>query len=197
MNPKAWVVPRYPPFFPVTDVMEWGKSLHKEIDDGITGKFAMTPADAGILAQAVVNASHGSYLEIGSLFGGSAILAALTKRKYGMAGRVFCIDDGEMTGRSYIEDNANLFDVVLGIHRGKSHPFPCEGQKFQIILIDAGHDYGWCIADWNNAKRHAEKYVIFHDYDPKHEGVVKAAQEAMQEWRAVYVAEHTAVLERP
>lgn len=198
MDWNTWVMPQYPPFFPVDDTSKWALGKHAEINEKINGKSAMTPQDAAILAQAVRNAGDGDHLEIGSLFGGSAILAALTKKLYGLSGGIVCIDDLEMTGDNVILKNAALFGVddIITVYLVKSNPFPFQ-RRFVSTLIDASHDYGWCLADWKNAKQYTDKYIIFHDYDPSHMGVVDATKEAMQEWRPVFLAEHTLVLGRP
>lgn len=200
INPRTWEMPEYPTFFPADDILCSGMEWQYEINQKITGTLAMQALDAGFFAQAIANAGHGDHLEIGSLFGGSAILAAFVKQSRGLSGKVVCLDDLEMTGQNYIDTNARLLGVSdwLEVYIGKSHPFPFDNnRRFRTTLIDASHDEGWCRQDWYNARNHTDKYIIFHDYDPQHPGVVIVAREAMQEWRAVFLAEHTLVLERP
>lgn len=191
-----WTLPVYTPFFRLGETVALDKA-YTFIDTEMTGAMGMTLEDAEILSRAIVNAGHGDHLEIGSLFGGTAILATKAKKLYGLRGIVYCIDDLEMVGENLILSNAEKFGVELVLHAGKSSPFPYPDRRFRTTLIDAGHDYGNVIADWHNARDHTDKYVIFHDYDPAHRGVVEAAKEAMQEWTPVYLAEHTLVLEKP
>ena len=200
IDPNEWNMPSYPPFFPLDETSEWALGLHAEINAKIFGQIAMAPEDAALLAQAVANAGDGNHLEIGSLFGGSAILAALTKKKYGLSGEIHCIDDGDMTLEDYIQNNAYVFRVedMLTVYKGHSNPFPLpQSMRFASTLIDAGHEYPDCYSDWRNAKEITDKYIIFHDYDPSHMGVVEVAKEALREWRPVFLAEHTLILEKP
>ena len=193
INPDTWTMPKYDVYFPLGYINEFVEDIYNQVNSKI--KMGMNYFDIYILTQAIINSGNGNHLEIGSLFGGSAIIAALTKKEFDIGGSIYCIDDTKATGKDYITDNLKLFGVNdrVSLHIGKSNPFPLQ-QRFSSALIDAGHDYQSCITDWNNVKQVTDKYIIIHDYDPGHPGVVKASREAMQEWVPVHLSEHSLVL---
>jgi predicted O-methyltransferase YrrM len=194
-----WYAPNYAEFFQLTNAFEVGKALAMEIGEKIEGGYGGLDTDGGILAQCVKNIGSADYLEMGSLFGASAILAALTKKTYGFGGKVVCIDDLEMFERKedVIYNNAELFGVrdYIEVKVARTFPYPLDKKrKFGCVYIDAAHDYQNCKQDWMSAREVSDKYVAFHDYDMAHAGVVKAVSEV--HWPIVHVASHTAVVEK-
>jgi len=195
MKPKVWTEKDC--LFPLDDAYQYGIEATKEIDKTIFGGVGSPPDDGAIFAQAVKNAGDGDYLELGTLFGGSAILAALTKKKYGIKGGVYAVDDLVMLQEERNEDtilrNARLMGVKIDLKVAKTVPFPYPDRKFNCVLIDAAHDMCSCLVDWINVKAVATKYVLFHDYIPSYPGVMSVVK--MADFYPVFIAAHTAVLQ--
>jgi hypothetical protein len=202
-----WEYPKYDPPFPLGEAYKFGMSLSKWIDKEMNGRIAGAPEDAGILAQAVLNVGNHDHLELGALFGGTAILAALVKREFGLHGSITCVDDfsymrGELPiGPDLVMSNAAKFGVDhrIKVRMGKTHPLPEDVRKeYGSVLIDATHFYRQCMADWNGVKD-IGKIFVFHDYDFEHYGVVTAVSEIALElddvW-LVHMSNHTAVLRK-
>jgi len=192
-----WTAPHYDELFPL-DIPNFGNRTARLIDETIEGGIGYTPEDGEILAQCVANAGDGDYLELGTLYGGSAILAALTKKEWRFGGEVYCIDNLQMLSRTrkLIEDNAKKLGVKIHLKVSDTYPnFPYPNAKFSCVLIDAAHDFYSVWQDWNNAKKVSTKYVVFHDYDSSHPDIMKAVK--MAEWYPVHISHHTAVLQRP
>jgi len=191
-----WTAPHYDELFTL-NIQDFAKQAIKEIDEKIVGGIGYAPEDGEIIAQCVANCGNDDYLELGTLFGGSAILAAMTKKNWYFGGGVYCIDNLEMLGRTkkQIMDNAHTMGVEIDVKVSNTHPFPYPEREFGCVLIDAAHDFYNVWMDWNNVKKVATKYVIFHDYDRSHLDIMKAVK--MAEWFPVHISHHTAVLERP
>jgi hypothetical protein len=190
-------IARYPSLFILDEGYEFGIKTAKYIADNMRGKSGHFPNDAGLIAQCVKNAGDGDYLEIGTYWGASAILAYLTKVEFGLGGDVYCIDDLQMGVRSVgdIMNNAEKFNANINLKVCKSNPFPLPGKFFGCVLIDGGHDFVDCWWDWTNIRRRTTKYVIFHDYDIDHRDVMEAVCRARDDYYPVRISDNTAILE--
>jgi hypothetical protein len=140
----------------------------------------------------------GDHLEIGTLFGGSAIFAALVKQDPELAGKVVCIDPldgyynnhpkggpidkgtGLSPSRELVEQNAEHFGVELEIVQALSDPFPLQlmGRVFSTAYIDGDHWGDMPSRDWRNVKDIVTDFVIFDNYDRRHPAVRMAAENA-------------------
>jgi predicted O-methyltransferase YrrM len=199
-----WTAPYYPSLFPHSGVAAFGMGKTVELQQEMLGGIGLTPEDVGVLAQAIVNAGHGDYLELGTLYGGSACLVGHVKEAYGIGGKIFCLDNFHFNPDSYSMAVRNIEEfgipsrttIRVGDTVDVEEVF-C-GQSFNCILIDASHDYASAFKDFLNVASMATKYIVFHDYDAEHLGVVKAVQDAITYGAIpVHVAHHTAVLEVP
>lgn len=178
------------------------------------GRTAGVAHDAGILAQLVLLGGNGDFVEIGTLFGGSAILAATAKKKFGLGGFVYCVDplDGYYgTGKStaggipspeIVMGNAKFFGVddKIKIIKKSSIPWPKElmDHKFSVAFIDGDHwgEAPW--KDWLSVKNLTSKFIIFDNYDNQHPAVINGAKKATAdpEWQVICVSGISYVLEK-
>lgn len=162
----------------------------------------MPDTEAGTLAETVKLAGNGNHLDIGSLFGGSAILAGLVKKSNGLSGGVVCLDplngyyegtrfnssrdpsSGLVVNRETLQKNIDHFGVddITSIVQKKSHPLPVEvaSMKFSSVFIDGNHWQKYPLYDWEAVQPITEKFIIFHDCDQKHPAVRKAVSIACQ-----------------
>lgn len=177
-----------------------GEKLFAEIDATIQGHVCMYANEAGLLAEAVRLAGNGDHLEIGSMWGGSAVLAALVKQKYKLTGKVVCVDpfrDGDCSpgfpgGRPDEQifwanmDAAGVADrIELHTCYSDPWPFPAE-RRFASIFVDGDHLGHWPLTDWHNARQHTD-LVIYHDLYPHERDVMAAVAVIRQdpEWAQV------------
>lgn len=144
------------------------------------GRFAGWPMDCVDIYNAC--SCDGNHIEIGTMFGGSAIIAALAKAENGYDGLIYCVDpldgyygrpfDPNTAGKitpsvEIVLENASLWGIeeMLRIFPQKHPPLPeeLENMRFETALIDGDHSYKGALADWNNLKGRVDKYIIFHD----------------------------------
>ena len=192
---KVWDKSTY--LFPLDEAWNFGMEMTKKIQETIEGGCGCPEDDGAILAQAIKNAGDGDYLEMGTFFGGSAILASLTKKHFGIKGGVYCIDDLEFFGddrnAATIMRNAEKMGASINLKVAKTSPFPYQGRRFNVVMIDAAHDLASCLNDWMSARSVSTKYVLFHDYSPGYGGVTTTVKFA--DFMPVHISAHTAVLE--
>jgi hypothetical protein len=116
-------------------------------------------------------ASRGkTYVEIGTRWGGSAIVA-------GLAGcEVHCIDPWEYPGKQlayrttphHVRENwvyAGLDPDKLFLYQQRHPPWPeaIKDRVFDVGMIDGAHEREQVQLDWEGMKSHVSKYVLFHD----------------------------------
>jgi cephalosporin hydroxylase len=190
--------------FPLDEAFEYGKSL----DVQIQGRSIISQFDAGLLAQMVVDARHGDHVEIGTLFGGSAIVAALAKREFDLIGQIHCVDplnnaipdrSGILASPDLIMENAKLWEVEdrIVIHRRSSYPFPIE-RTFATGYIDGDHWNNFPAKDWDSLKQVVSYMVMFDDYCRGKPEVVQACLDAAQDpdWIPVFIGGISFILRR-
>lgn len=207
-----YVAPPYAEAFELTEAYDQGVEWAKEVQEALHGGLATNPEDAALMVEVAWRGGHSNHLELGTLFGGSAILMALAKERFGFDGEIHCVDnfgymrDTYPVGPEMVLSNAKRFGVDdrIKIIKANTYPLPLditssvarEG-NYGSCMIDASHDFGNCQRDWTSVHPISD-VVAFHDYDRSHMGVVSTVRNAMQEsgWWLVFLAHHTAVFER-
>lgn len=201
------------------------KELINYVENNIVGRIANKVHDRRtynleLLLLHVILAGDGNYIEIGSLFGGSAIPVALLKDKLGQSGFVFCIDplDGyykKYAPRDDMVDTQSGVAVTPNTLFENIKNFGVEGRifvmcqystevkiyenlKFSVAFIDGDHKGDVPTLDWLLVKDHVTDYVIFDNYDNTHPEVIKAGKKASDdpEWKEVYNHDITYVVQR-
>jgi len=201
--------------FKLGKAYNYGIEASKKMITDITGRACGKPHDYALIAQTVVYAGPGNYVETGTLFGASALVAALTKRKFDIEGMVYCVDplDGyygtgnnDMSGilptPEVLMENAKKYGVedrIVYVAK-KSIPFPKEldGLQFSMAFIDGDHWKDAPTQDWDNLSKATSKYVMFDNYDRTHPSVINAAEKATADkyFRVVHMSSISFILER-
>ena len=191
-------------------------NLYDHISKNITGHIALiSRLEAKVLER--YTAREGDHVEIGCLWGATAILAALAKKEAKVEGHVYTID--KMSGgywqtgdKGYynrvptkktvmqnFERTGTLHDITLIEALSDPWPLP-ETVKPTTVLIDGSHTYEGCKQDWLNVKKLSPEFVMFHDYGSgRHPGVQKAVDEILKndpEWKMVEKADTLLILGR-
>jgi len=166
------------------------------------------------LLRFVAKSGQGNHLEIGTLFGGSAIPVAILKKKLLLPGMVICIDplDGYYNQEKDIQSghrvnpynlfkNINHFGLGNRILVMKSKSVPCPkfvDIGFSTAYIDGDHENGVPLHDWKCVRDKVSKFVIFDNCDKNHPEVREACMKARldPEWKEVYNKDITYVVER-
>jgi len=195
----------------------------KYINENIDGRLCDDENCCVFLASAVYDAKGGNYLEIGSLFGGSAILASLVMKEHGYDGEVYAIDpfDGYYVGtksdRGWLvgaeidpltnkevtieraQANAKKMGADVTFIKGKaSKELIPRTLSFSVVYIDGDHWNDGPINDWSLVKDICTRFVIFDNCDHRHPAVNKACIEAWSdpEWSLSFKQASIAIFQR-
>lgn len=189
-------------------------NLYEQINSKIIGRIAIRPAEAELLSKYA--GKEGDYLDIGCLWGGTAILAALSKIENDVDGHVYTIDSMRggywAHGDPEVENEALSYTkVILNLRNfsvesrvdvlvADSNPLPLpKDVKPTVVLIDGDHRYEGCMTDWLNVKKLEPDYVLFHDYNTKHPGVTRVIDQVKEhdnEYKQIEIVDTMVVFER-
>ena len=169
------------------------ENLYNYISKTIIGRLATPVDELRALYNAILDAGPGDHVEIGCLWGGTAIVAAIIKEQFNLPGHVYTIDP--MAGGWWdtqdpavklqptpgrVLDNFVRFNVAhrISVIRCKSHPWPLPSDIHPVsIFIDGDHEYRGVKVDAQMVKKLGAKIIAFHDYDSIHTGVKQALDE--------------------
>jgi len=184
----------------------------RKVSQGMIGRMCNEQDNVKRLLEYVALAPHGNHLEIGTLFGGSAICVALLKNELNVVGDTYCVDpfDGYYKGTEYesvndpicdipvdlqtVENNAELFDVYLEIIKAKSNPFPIEGIRFSTAYVDGDHWGENPRIDIENCMKVTDNFIVIDNYDAQHPDVMRACEKHYRDWWMAYRGGITCVL---
>lgn len=175
------------------------------------GRSAMWGIEAELLTE--ICKTPGDHIELGTLWGASAIIAAWAKPR---SARIYSIDrmcggywaHGDPscamelpTARRALENlrDAGVADRVSLIC-APSDPWPLPPDiRPSTALIDAGHDAFSIRQDWCNVAPITSKYIALHDHGKQHPDVVAFVENSVfvdPEWRKYKQANSLLVMER-
>jgi hypothetical protein len=192
----------------------------KRVRSEMVGRMADPLSDnTQIMLEALRDGGDGNYLEIGVLFGGSLVSAALLKKELGQKGQCYGVDPltgnyaercpwrGNIDPVSKLEvtpgqvyENIKRFDVedICAVIQSNSYPFPIQGTMFAVAYIDGDHWGDAPLKDWLSVKGITDKFVVFDNCDKEHPDVIEACSfaEGDPEWERYRVEGMTFVIKR-
>lgn len=156
--------------------------LYDYVVKNIEGRFAMTEESANILQKYVVASKKKNHLEIGSLYGASAIFVGLIYEQFNTEGCVYCVDpmigyygnkfDVGGSGKR-INDLERIFysnvkkfnlEQRIILLKQKSSDFPFSVNfRFSTALVDGDHSYAAVYADIQNCFTNVDECIFVHD----------------------------------
>ena len=152
------------------------------IQNHIHGRMAMLRDEYDLFMRSIPEDCL--YLEIGTLWGGSAIAAAQKAR------RVLCIDpmknykdaahNYESPPVKTVLENFYRFGVShkISIIMAKSTPWPLPPYVVpDVAYIDGDHSYDSVLSDWLNASKITKEIILMHDNNRSSPGVQKVIKE--------------------
>ena len=191
--------------FPYQQEYKFGKELQKQVNTNMEGVCVSDGNNAGIIAGCVA-ACSGNHLDIGTFFGGTAIIAAVAKKVFGQTGRIVTLDTYTPNIKTLVRvptlalvrknlqtwQVSNLVDAI----QIDGHPWPLSG-LFDTAYIDG--DHGPSVRqDWEVCSRIVRRYIIFDDVCGRWPYPLHTFWDACKhpDWRPVFMSGVVGVVER-
>ena len=166
---------------------------HTKVKAYMKGRLACSPETA-VLLQKMVLQYDGDYVEIGTLFGGSLVLAGMLSE-----GSLYAIDPldgyyrsgkidrstGLLPSKEIVEANLRTFGVKATIFQQHHPPWPeaLKDHRFGVGFIDGNHTYEGCLADYEQLKGRCKCLVFDNTEKPSVHKVVDGA--VSEGWKIV------------
>lgn len=184
------------------------KEVHQRIQQEIPHGVIVIPWYTAYWLVNFTSEYVGDHVEIGTMWGGSAILTAMFKP----VGKIYTIDpltenayygssdwDGERPTVVDLQENIEYFGLSNRIVHVNawSDPFPLKDQFFDTAFIDGDHTFKGAMADFINLHDRVNFHILFDDLDDRHLPVVnafEAAQRFSSKWREELRGQHIGVL---
>jgi len=205
----------YPTMFsPDSVFVDAVTNIMPEIRSRLKGRLTGLDSDYGLLAQAIFDAGDGDYIEFGSLYGASAVLASLIKNKYNIAGIVMCVDplDGYYgreqdpvtpdvpVDQATFWHNVDTFDVKdrIRLSMVKSSDFRnIYDNIYSIGFVDGNHWGTAPLKDIRWMQKNVTSHIVVDNYDYCHQDVVNAVYGSVDSiWTLTHVSGLTAILQK-
>lgn len=200
------------------ELMVTARIIHEDVSSRMKGRMG----DPGVENAAVVGAfavlgGLGDYVEVGTLWGGSALVVALMKKYFRVPGNVYCVDpldgyhvhEGLFVPNAQMEapvtidtlmENAVTFgveDMIIPVQK-LSYPWPEELEKnvFSVAYIDGDHVSPAPERDWESVSLRTSRFVLFDNCEDKYPDVVRFCGSPKSGWRRVEQIGITCAFER-
>lgn len=199
--------------FPVGGEYEWAMAKYKEVAGGMKGRMAGLVEDMAVLVQSIVLAGPGDYLEIGSYFGGSGIMAGLAKREFDLPGELICIDPydenypwrydhvtKEVADKETFLWNMEKFDLSPALFPVSSLLFDWDkiGEEREVVVcyVDGDHTVPYIKNDLWACVRLKPRFIVVDDYSRDHPQVRREVMKVAHQtdYELVRISGKTAVL---
>jgi hypothetical protein len=179
-----------PQFYAIADVV---------VKD-IKGRAADAGRSLPALGKVVSLAGPGDHIEIGTLFGASAIMAALVKQEMGHTGQIFCVDPFLPRDVKYDKNDpkvlankeATLDDVLENFEKFKvsdrmvvvpqtSQPWPVDLENHEFVsgYIDGNHQAGMPWLDFLSLRDRVRAFIAFDNFEEAYPDIVVAGLRAL------------------
>ena len=171
------------------------------------GRAADNGVSLPFLGSMAALAGDGDHVDIGALYGASAITVALVKKRLGLKGDIYCIDpyDAETRNKNVrgtglsspvsatpeeLLKNAEFFGVELKLIQKPSHPWPEElkDNVFATAYIDGDHGGEAPTNDFLNLRGRVTAYIGTDNMEEEYPDVVRMVlfAAAQDDWQLFY-----------